>query len=114
MSRLASASMRAGVARPSTFVKISAVSALRPAAFSTTVGRRAADGETDDTLSAKLESEIEIEEQMKDEEEQPASIKDFLAASDFELIDTPGQEVVKLVRSFGEEKCVSSYKSTGC
>lgn len=107
MSRLASASMRSGVARPSTFAKASAISALRPAraaAFSTTAGRRAADGETDDELSAKLESEIQIEEEMKAQEQQPASIKDFLDNSPFELIDTPGQEVVKLVRSFGNEK----------
>lgn len=110
MSRLTSASMRSGVAH-STFVKSSAISALRPvraAAFSTTVGRRAADGETDDELSAKLESEMQIEEDMKAQEQQPASIKDFLDNSPFELIDTPGQEVVKLTRSFGNEKYVAA------
>ena len=74
------------------------------AAFSSTAGRRAADGETDDELSAKLESEIQIEEDMKASEQQPASVKDFLDNSPFELIDTPGQEVVKLSRSFGDEK----------
>lgn len=112
VARLTTASMRSGVARPSTFIKTSAVSALRSssgAAFSTTVGRRAADGETDDELSAKLESEIQIEEDMKDQEQQPASIKDFLDNSPFELVDTPGQEVVKLVRSFGNEKITVSF-----
>ena len=107
MGRLTGASMRSGVARPSTFVKSTSVANnLRPAyaAFSTTAGRRAADGETDDELSAKLESEIQIEEDMKAQEQQPASIKDFLDNSPFELIDTAGQEVVKLVRSFGNEK----------
>lgn len=112
MSRLSSASMRSGVAR-STFVKTSAISTLRPAraaAFSTTAGRRAADGETDDELSAKLESEMQIEEDMKAQEQQPASIKDFLDNSPFELIDTPGQEVVKLTRSFGNEKYVATLQ----
>lgn len=41
---------------------------------------------------------------MKANEQEPASIKDFLNNSAFELQDTPGQEVVKLVRTFGEEK----------
>ncbi|GAB0132546.1 hypothetical protein EsDP_00000979 [Epichloe bromicola] len=111
VARLTTASMRSGVARPSIF-KTSAVSALRQstgATFSTTVGRRAADGETDDELAAKLESEIQIEEDMKAQEQQPASIKDFLDNSPFELIDTPGQELVKLVRSFGNEKITVSF-----
>ncbi|KND87445.1 Mitochondrial acidic protein mam33, partial [Tolypocladium ophioglossoides CBS 100239] len=112
LSRMAASSLRqSAVARPSAFVKMS--SALRPAhavaAFSTTVGRRAADGETDDELSAKLESEIQIEEDMKANEQQPASVKDFLDNSPFELVDTAGQEVVKLTRSFGDEKITVSF-----
>ncbi|KHN93811.1 glycoprotein suaprga1 [Metarhizium album ARSEF 1941] len=112
MVRVASTSTRSGVARPSTLAKTSAIRALRPArtaAFSTTVGRRAADGETDDELSAKLDSEIQIELDMKAQEQQPASVQDFLENSPFELIDTPGQEVVKLVRSFGNEKITVSF-----
>lgn len=99
---------QSAVARPSTFIKTSALRALQPsrAAFSTTVFRRAADGETDDELSAKLESEIQYEDSLKASEQEPASIKDFLDNSPFELIDTPGEEVVKLVRTFGEEKYV--------
>ncbi|KAG6000150.1 hypothetical protein E4U21_005765 [Claviceps maximensis] len=113
-ARLTTASMRSGVARPSsTFIKTSAMSALQAstggAHFSTTVGRRAADSETDCELAAKLESEIQIEQDMKAEEQQPASIKDFLENSPFELIDVPGQEVVKLVRSFGNEKITISF-----
>ncbi|TWU78218.1 hypothetical protein ED733_007981 [Metarhizium rileyi] len=112
VTRLAGASMRSSAARPSIVAKASAISALRPAraaAFSTTIGRRAADGEADDELSAKLDSEIQIEEDMRAQEQQPASIKDFLENSPFELIDTPGQEVVKLVRSFGNEKITVSF-----
>ncbi len=115
MSRMASASMRQGlVARPfaaASMAKSSGFQMMRAgaASFSTTTSRRAAaaaDGETDDELSAKIESEIQIEEEMKASEQEPSSVKDFIDNSPFELIDTPGQEVVKLVRNFGEEKCV--------
>lgn len=109
LGRLAGASSIARAAvRPSTFVKASSAAFVQrngaSAAFSSTAGRRAADGETDDELSAKLESEITIENEMAASEEQPVSIKDFLDNSAFELVDIPGQEVVKLVRDFGDEK----------
>lgn len=106
LSRSAGASLR--IARPSTFIKSPAIKALLPtraAAFSTTVRRSQEDDvDVDVALSAKLDSEIQIEEDIKVNEQQPASIKDFLDNSPFELIDTPGQEVVKLTRSFNEEK----------
>ncbi|KAM5351764.1 hypothetical protein ACJ41O_004487 [Fusarium nematophilum] len=111
VARLSALALRQS-ARPSTFVKASSLSALRPAraaAFSTTPFRRAATGETDEELSAKLESEIQIEEDMKANEQDPASIKDFLNNSAFELVDNPGQEVVKLVRNFGDEKITVSF-----
>ncbi|SPJ74426.1 related to MAM33 - mitochondrial acidic matrix protein [Fusarium torulosum] len=106
VSRLSGAALRQ-TTRPSAFIKAS--SALRPAqsAFSTTVFRKAA--EADGELLAKLESEIKIEEDMKASEQDPASIKDFLNNSAFELIDTPGQEVVKLTRTYGEEKITVSF-----
>lgn len=110
-ARISSSALRqSAIARPS-ILKTSTLTALRPAraAFSTTVFRRAAKSETDEELSAKLESEIQIEEDMKANEQEPASIKDFLNNSAFELVDTPGQEVVKLVRSFGEEKITVSF-----
>ncbi|KAL3951895.1 hypothetical protein ACCO45_013612 [Purpureocillium lilacinum] len=110
---MTTSTLRASAARPVALSRASPafVGALRPsrAAFSSTAGRRAADGETDDELSAKLESEIQIEEDMKANEQQPASVKDFLDNSPFELIDTAGQEVVKLTRSFGDEKITVSF-----
>ncbi|KAJ4163499.1 hypothetical protein LMH87_005222 [Akanthomyces muscarius] len=118
MSCMASASMRQGlVARPfaaASMAKSSGFQMMRAgaASFSTTTSRRAAaaaDGETDDELSAKIESEIQIEEEMKASEQEPSSVKDFIDNSPFELIDTPGQEVVKLVRNFGEEKITISF-----
>lgn len=99
--------LRQPLGRPllqTTSISARLAAANRTSPFSTTVARSAADGETDDELSAKLESEIQIEEDMAASEQQPASIKDFLDNSAFELVDVPGQEVVKLVRNFGEEK----------
>ncbi|CAG9941298.1 unnamed protein product [Clonostachys rosea f. rosea IK726] len=108
VSRIAGSSIRQfTVARPTTLLKPTVAAALRAAhasPFSTTTGLRASRSETDEELSVKLDSEIQIEEDMKANEQQPASVKDFLANTAFELIDTPGQEVVKLVRTFGEEK----------
>lgn len=105
-SRLASSTLRQSVARSGAFsYRAATISPLRTnvaVSFSTSSARWAA--EVDGELSAKLESEIQIEEDMKSNEQQPASVKDFLANSPFELIDTPGQEVVKLVRNFGDEK----------
>lgn len=102
MSRLTTTTMRQPIARPAM------LKSIRPAAasFSTTIGRWNASkqGETDEELSAKLDSEIQIEEEMKEQEQEPASVKDFLANTPFELVDTPGQEVVKLTRNFGDEK----------
>lgn len=106
LSRMTASSLRQS-ARPSTYIKPTAAYAARlayAATFSTTTARRANESEVDEELSAKLDSEIQIEEDMKTQEQQPASVKDFLANSPFELIDVPGQEVVQLVRTFGEEK----------
>ncbi|KAL7810046.1 mitochondrial glycoprotein [Trichoderma aethiopicum] len=117
ISRAAGASLRSSaIARPSSLARTPAVKALLPtraasAAFSTTVRRssKEEDVEVDEALSAKLESEIQIEEDIKANEQQPASIKDFLDNSPFELVDTPGQEVVKLIRNYGDEKITISF-----
>jgi len=58
----------------------------------------------DSELSAKLESEIQFETEVKENEPQPASIKDFLENGPFEIQDIPGQEDVVLTRTFGNEK----------
>ena len=110
VARMTTASMRQPlIARPvavSAGVCKSAAAAPLPAsraAFSATAGRRAP-SETDQELSAKLDSEIQIEEDMKASEQVPSSVKDFLDNSPFELVDTPGEEVVKLVRNLNGEK----------
>ncbi|MCJ1312169.1 hypothetical protein MMC25_005843 [Agyrium rufum] len=74
------------------------------AAFSTSSTFREMAGEVDVELSSKLESELNMEKDMRDIEKLPETIQDFLDNSAFELHDTPGQEEVTLTRSFGEEK----------
>jgi complement component 1 Q subcomponent-binding protein len=54
-------------------------------------------------LVAKLESEIQMENEMSDEGGIPTSVKDYLENGPFEILDTPGQEEVVLTRQFGDE-----------
>ena len=62
----------------------------------------------DQELSAKLQSEFQLEKEMRDTDELPPNVKDFLDSSPFELHDTPGQEEVILTSTFGDEKLVSA------
>jgi complement component 1 Q subcomponent-binding protein len=80
--------------------------------FSTSTLRAQSAGEVDAELSAKLESEIQFEEDVAKEEQLPATIKDFLANGQFEVVDIEGQEEVKLVRSHGDEKITVSFSVT--
>jgi complement component 1 Q subcomponent-binding protein, mitochondrial len=73
------------------------------AAFSTSVVRQEKEGEVDDELVSKFESEIQMEEEMRDSDEMPTSVKDFLENGPFEIQDTPGHEEVVLTRKFGDE-----------
>jgi complement component 1 Q subcomponent-binding protein len=67
--------------------------------------KSAESSEGDAELAAKLESEIQMENEMKDEQGGiPTSVKDYLENGPFEIIDTPGQEDVVLTRQFGDEK----------
>jgi len=63
----------------------------------------AKEGEVDEELVAKFESELQMEKEMRDPDEVPTSVKDFLENGPFEIIDTPGQEEVVLTRKFGDE-----------
>lgn len=66
--------------------------------------RREKAGEGDDELAAKLDSEIQMESEMKDAEGVPTSVKDYLENGPFEITDIPGSELVTLTRQFGDEK----------
>jgi hypothetical protein len=107
LTRISSAALRQSVARPASLARAAAWAPLRSAQFSspfsTTQLRAKPAGEVDQELSAKLESELQYENELKESEPEPTSIKDFLENSPFELIDTPGKEDVILKRKFGNE-----------
>jgi len=73
--------------------------------FSTSaIWRAPAGNEVDEELSAKLDNEIQFEAEVKENEPQPASVKDFLDSGLFEIEDVPGREDVVLRRTYGNEK----------
>jgi len=112
LSRFASAGTTAfrqrAAVRPSALARMAQATILRPRqaapAFSTSALRAAPNGETDEELSAKLESELQFEEEASQDEQLPASVSDFIANSPFEIEDVAGREDVKLTRTFGDEK----------
>ena len=55
-------------------------------------------------MIAKLAAEISMENEMKENEGIPTSVKDFIDHSNFEVYDVPGEEDVVLTRNFGDEK----------
>lgn len=92
---------------------VSAAGRLRPAqqqqpmaaAFSTSgVCRAAAKTEVDKELSSKLDSEIKFETEIRENEPEATSVKDFLESGLFEIEDVPGREDVVLRRTYGDEK----------
>ncbi len=75
------------------------------AAFSSAAVRRTpANSEVDEELSAKLASEIEFETEIRENEPEATSVKDFLESGLFEIEDVPGREEVVLRRTYGNEK----------
>lgn len=64
---------------------------------------KAAAGEVDDELVAKLDSEISMEQEMKENSEVPQSVREYLENGPFEIQDVEGSEEVVLTRTFGEE-----------
>ncbi|KAI1377856.1 mitochondrial glycoprotein [Hypoxylon crocopeplum] len=113
LARLNSTALRQSrVARPSSLLKSSWAplrSSQFTSAFSTSQFRQAAASDVDEELSVKLESEIQFEGEMKENEQLPASVKDFLENSPFELKDSPGNEDVTLTRKFGTETITVTF-----
>ncbi|CZT49396.1 related to mitochondrial acidic matrix protein [Rhynchosporium secalis] len=94
-------------ARPSSLLQSAWKQPLRcsTASFSTSISRKATtSGESDVELAEKLSSEIQMENDLKEEGGVPTSVKDYIENGPFEVIDTPGQEEVVLTRTFGDEK----------
>ncbi|MCJ1261842.1 hypothetical protein MMC22_001710 [Lobaria immixta] len=63
----------------------------------------------DQELAAKLQSELELERDMRDSEKLPANLQDYLDRSSFDIKDTTGQEEVVLTRQFGDESIRVSF-----
>lgn len=55
-------------------------------------------------LVAKLQSEISMEEDMNQDDDLAANIKEYLDNSPFKIEDKPGHQDVVLTRTFGDEK----------
>lgn len=81
------------------------------AAFSSATTRMAKEGEVDEELAAKFESELQIEQDIKDADEVPPQLKEYLENGPFEIQDTPGQEEVVLTRKFGDETYVTTVSN---
>ncbi|KUI58239.1 hypothetical protein VP1G_05518 [Cytospora mali] len=105
-----SAAARPAVARPSTLMRTQCAPVRSQAsAFSTSLLRRSPAGTVDSELSAKLTSEIQFEAEMKENDPQPVSVKDFLENGPFEVQDTPGMQDVVLTRTYGNEKITVTF-----
>jgi complement component 1 Q subcomponent-binding protein len=104
VSRLTSSAIRRP-ARPTSLLQSAwkPVSTQYAAPFSTSHIKRSTAGESDEELVAKLESEFEMENELKDSYEIPTSVKDYLENGPFEIVDTPGREDITLTRQFGDE-----------
>ncbi|KAI9840907.1 MAG: hypothetical protein M1837_001234 [Sclerophora amabilis] len=79
------------------------------APFSTSRNLREKQGEFDDELVAKFDSELQMEKQMRDSDEVPVGVRDYLENGPFQITDTPGQEEVVLNRQFGNENIRVSF-----
>lgn len=76
-----------------------------PQAFFSTAARRLqSESQVNTELSAKLESELSMEKEMRDTDQPPDHIREYLDNTEFKMQDTPGQEEVIMTRSFGDEK----------
>ncbi|ENI03717.1 hypothetical protein COCC4DRAFT_82394 [Bipolaris maydis ATCC 48331] len=73
------------------------------ASFSMSAARREDSG-INEELVAKLQSEIAMEESMKEDEDLSANIKEYLENSPFEIEDQDGNQEVVLTRTYNDEK----------
>jgi len=102
VTRLTSSALRTPTLRQSSYLQ----AAWKPSrtqfasAFSTSSSRRAAG---DEELVQKLDAEIGLENEMKETEGVPTSVKDFLENGPFEVTDVPGEEEVVLTRKYEDE-----------
>ncbi|KAL6707369.1 Mitochondrial acidic protein mam33 [Coniothyrium glycines] len=74
------------------------------ASFHASALRKQESSGANEELVAKLQSEISMEEDMKEDEDLSANIKEYLENSPFEIEDKPGHQEVVLTRTYGNEK----------
>ncbi|KAH7401531.1 regulatory protein-like protein suaprga1 [Pyrenochaeta sp. MPI-SDFR-AT-0127] len=74
------------------------------ASFHVSTTQRQDSSGVNEELVAKLQSEISMEEDMKEDEDLSANIKEYLENSPFEVEDQAGNQEVILTRTFGDEK----------
>ncbi|KAI0122722.1 mitochondrial glycoprotein [Daldinia grandis] len=112
-TRLSSTTLRSSrLTQPSSLLKSSWAplsSSQFTSLFSTSQFRQAPPSEVDEELSVKLESELQFENELKEDEQLPASVKDFLQNTPFDLKDEPGKEDVSLTRKFGNENITVTF-----
>ncbi|RDW84918.1 hypothetical protein BP6252_02508 [Coleophoma cylindrospora] len=108
VSRLANSSIKRQASAKSSLLQQSTALSWKPtrtsqfaASFSSAARRYKAAG--DEELIAKIESEIQLENEMKEADPMPASITEYLENGPFKIEDVPGQEDVVLTRKFGNE-----------
>lgn len=107
LARLSSSTVRRPAARHASLLQSawkSSGTQQCAAAFSTSAARRSSPAAGDTELAAKLGSELQIENEIKDENGVPSSVQDYLENGPFEIIDTPGEEEVVMKRKFGDEQ----------
>ncbi|KAI2631258.1 mitochondrial glycoprotein [Xylaria nigripes] len=113
LTRLGSSTIRVTrVAQPSSLLRTAWVPLRTPqlaATFSSTPLRQAPESEADQELLAKLESEVQYEDEMKSQEPISATVSDFIENSPFEIKDEAGKQDVYLVRKFNNETITISF-----
>ncbi|KAI1149690.1 mitochondrial glycoprotein [Nemania diffusa] len=111
LTRMSSTAIRnTRVAQPSSLLRTAWAPMRTPqlaATFSSTSRRQDSQNEGDKELVAKLDSELQFEQELK--QQLPASVKDFLDNTSYELKDEPGKEEVYLVRKMGDETITVSF-----
>ncbi|KAL5405440.1 hypothetical protein PMIN06_007423 [Paraphaeosphaeria minitans] len=73
---------------------------------------RRQESEVKEELVAKLQNEITMEEDLKEDEDLSTNIKEYLDNSPFELEDKPGHQEVTLTRTFGDEKIRITFSTS--
>ncbi|CAK7565316.1 MAG: Mitochondrial acidic protein mam33 [Sporothrix epigloea] len=104
-SHIASAAVRPSLCSAASCLRSATLTRASVSAFTSAAIRQLpANTEVDSELSSKLASEIQFETEIRENEPEATSVKDFLESGLFEIEDIPGREEVVLRRTYGNEK----------